>query len=407
MKHCWIVGTRTAHELDTEPYAPALFVFLLSVAGDALQLGPVYTARQVLDTPVYDSRTFRDTFVTRYGHVVVLTGSHRQVRDSWFVECLDRIRMGKMTESDVRTLNATSDGVSDEEWASRTQLRAVNRDVNSFNAQKLASLPGPEVTYACRDEVNERITHPNRVAYAMRRLGDVAAPAVTVKPGAVVLLTRAVAHVASGTQGIVVYCCESHVICSFGGVEVRVHFVSFDVVDNCNVRLASRFALPLVLGWAMTIHRAQGTTLDTLAIDFTHLNWREPGLAYSGLSRCRLLENLYVRGLRMHCVVASENAMSFMPSIRVVMRNAPGVTPLFVEHDEDAYAIHWPGLELEKRGQSTLRLRGHKSEGPTTKRSAAPRLALPLRRPSSIEASSRGSGPSCTMSTRSSHKKTW
>lgn len=220
--------------------------------------------------------------------------------------------MRELTESDVRMLNATSEGVSEEEWASRTQLRAVNRDVNSFNAQKLAALPGPEVNYSCRDEFNAGITHSSRVAYAKRRLGEVAPPAVTVKPDAVVLLTRAVAHVASGTQGIVVHCCESSVVSLFGGVEVEVPFVAFDVVDNCGVRLASRFALPLVLGWAMTIHRAQGTTLDTLAIDFTHLNWREPGLTYSsGLSRCRLLANLYVRGLRMHCAVASEEAMSF------------------------------------------------------------------------------------------------
>lgn len=300
---------------DTDCLSLVLSFYFYSVAGDALQLGPVNQKHRDLDPPVYASRVFRDTFMSRYGHVVLLKGSHRQMRNSWFVECLDRVRMGKITESDVRMLNSTSEGVSEEQWASRTQLRAVNRDVNAFNAQRLASLPGPEVTYPSRDEANEIITHPSRIAYAKRRLREVAPFTVTVKPGAIVLLTRAVAHVPSGTQGKVIRCCESHVVCSFRGVEVDVSRVPFDIVDDCSVRLASRFALPLVLGWAMTIHRAQGTTLESLAIDFTHLEWREPGLAYSGLSRCRLLENLYVRGLRQHCVVASEEAMSFYARI--------------------------------------------------------------------------------------------
>jgi len=61
----------------------------------------------------------------------------------------------------------------------------------------------------------------------------------------------------------------------------------------------------------MTIHRAQGATLNTLAIDFGQLNWRLQGLVYSGLSRCRTLEGLFVRGLRREHIVVDRDATAF------------------------------------------------------------------------------------------------
>lgn len=105
-----------------------------------------------------------------------------------------------------------------------------------------------------------------------------------------------------------------HLVCAFGQREVIVPLVYFDVVENCSVRLATRFAFPLVLGWAMTIHRPQGTILNSLAIAFSQLSWREPGLAYAGLSRCRAIEDLFVRGLRCDHSVASEDARAFCRS---------------------------------------------------------------------------------------------
>lgn len=257
------------------------------------------------------SRTFRDSFLSRHGALVFLLGSHRQSSTGWFVQCLDRIRTGQVTDADIAILNATSEGISEQQWASRTQLRAKNVDVNLFNNARLSALPGAPITYFCKDEANSSIQHPRRIEYAMTRVTVLAPAAVTLKPGALVLLTRQVDGVPSATQGQVTSCLDSHVRCTFAGQRVDVPFVSFDVVDNCGVRLASRHMVPLVLAWAMTIHRAQGATLDTLSIDFSCLLWREPGLAYTGLSRCRDFEDLYVRGLRREHVVVNEEAAAF------------------------------------------------------------------------------------------------
>jgi len=212
---------------------------------------------------------------------------------------------------DLVVLNATSDGVSEEEWASRTQLRALNKDVNKFNMDKLTNLDGAKVVYLCRDTRSPNIKHPKRIEFIDKRLQAAAPPAVELKPGAAVLLTREVQGVPTATQGTVERCGESEVECVFEGKKVVVPLVPFDIIDNCGTLLGTREAMPLMLAWAMTIHRAQGASLDSLAVDFGNLHWREPGLVYSGLSRCRLFEKLFVRGLSRQHIVVSPDAMQF------------------------------------------------------------------------------------------------
>jgi len=282
------------------------------VGGDPLQLGPVCRVKETAPPPpVFMCRVFRDSFLSRYGLLVFLLGTHRQSSGGWFVQCLDRIRVGTFTDMDLLVLNATSAGVTDAEWASRTQLRALNKDVNEFNREKLAELPRATTVYTCADTINPRITHPARIEYIKKRLQQVAPLDVTVKAGAVVMLTREVEGIPTATQGTIEQCGEVSVDCVFGGKKVVVPLVPFDIIDNCGTLLGTRKAMPLLLAWAMTIHRAQGANLDSLAVDFSNLRWREPGLVYSGISRCRLFEHLYVRGLTRDQIVVCADAMSF------------------------------------------------------------------------------------------------
>jgi ATP-dependent DNA helicase PIF1 len=65
--------------------------------------------------------------------------------------------------------------------------------------------------------------------------------------------------------------------------------------DEVPYSLMSRTQIPLVAGWAMTVHKSQGMTLNRVVVNLSRSF--EEGQMYVALSRARSLEGLKVEGL--------------------------------------------------------------------------------------------------------------
>lgn len=58
------------------------------------------------------------------------------------------------------------------------------------------------------------------------------------------------------------------VVCEMGGQRVDITRQRHSVHDKDGNELLFTYQLPLLLGWAITVHRAQGMMLDAIAVDF-------------------------------------------------------------------------------------------------------------------------------------------
>lgn len=80
---------------------------------------------------------------------------------------------------------------------------------------------------------------------------------------------------------------------------------------------------PLVLAWAITIHKIQGATLDKAIVDCGN-NVFECGQTYVALSRIRRLSGLYLTGLNMEKIKVNQKVVEFYNKI-VEMKIEPTV----------------------------------------------------------------------------------
>jgi ATP-dependent DNA helicase PIF1 len=80
--------------------------------------------------------------------------------------------------------------------------------------------------------------------------------------------------------------------------------------------LASRSQIPLILAWAMSIHKSQGQTLDRVRVDLGQSF--EDGMAYVALSRATCMESLQIVNFKPSKVTASAKVATFYRSLEVV-----------------------------------------------------------------------------------------
>lgn len=262
-----------------------------------------------------------------------LTIQKRQVSDTEldadFIDALNEVRSGEPAPWAMKFLNEFESLL---DFAESPRLFAKRKKARAYNESKLALLSGESKRYVA--EVT-----PD---FGVWQLDDEKSPApriVDLKLGALVMVTRnidlslglvngALATVeALGEDSVSVRLHRDqtlHVLEKFGfellGYTLDVEDDGDDAseTDRSKPRRLRRELIgvfkqiPLMLAWGVTIHKAQGATLDSAVVDFTE-DFRSAGQSYVAISRVKKIHGLQIQGefRQRHLVRHSEQLLAF------------------------------------------------------------------------------------------------
>lgn len=214
-----------------------------------------------------------------------------------FLRILDSVRLNQADYDELEDLNNRfQEEIEDDDFY--ITLSARNATVHEINKNKVAALPGPEMTYMATTSGNfqERLfpteailklrmgaqvmfikNHPSRL-YVNGTIGKV----VTLEPNKVEVLIEE-----DGKQNVILL------------EKVDWDIIKYKVPESGNDNIASEIVgtfkqYPVKLAWAITIHKSQGKTFDRVIIDMGRGAF-EHGQTYVALSRCRTLEGIILK----------------------------------------------------------------------------------------------------------------
>ncbi len=227
-----------------------------------------------------------------------------RTHDQCFQDVLDDVRIGKFSDR-VRDFLADRKRPIPEDFKG-TYLFARKEPTAQLNLQKLELINSPLKTFPTeftgKSEIVERLKKYSP-------LPDV----LHLKLGALVMLRQndPRGKFVNGSTGILTRMEPTSVTIELlKGDRVHVEKVSFSLLNDECAAVASLSNFPLTLAYATTIHKAQGSTLERMAVDLRAL-W-EPGQAYVALSRMTSGTELYVQDFSPGSIRADSEVFKFL-----------------------------------------------------------------------------------------------
>ncbi|WRT70775.1 uncharacterized protein IL334_007774 [Kwoniella shivajii] len=325
------------------------------VTGDFFQLPPV-TKGNSMPKFCFEADMWQETI----NMSVNLSKVFRQ-KDPRFIDMLNEMRFGKLTPQSIQAFKSLARSVEYHGDLEATELFPRREDVDRANSVKLNQLNTDGYSYTSSDG--------GMISDAVQReklLGNfMATKFLEVKVDAQVMLIKNMDEtLVNGSMGRVVGFSHKHIYYTDsagrwapngdmeGKDEEEIHkalkvrevlqekmasgfakplpVVRFNVpggtrdllvehdtfkseLPNGEVQ-ASRNQIPLILAWAMSIHKSQGQTLDRVKVDLGKVF--EKGQAYVALSRATSLEGLQVLGFNADKVMAHRKVANWSASLK-------------------------------------------------------------------------------------------
>lgn len=319
------IGRRTRKRLD-KPFGGIQVI----LSGDFYQLPPVGTYGQA-DTSAFcfESENWAKTF----DDIILLKTIFRQ-RDPDYTTILNQVRVGKLYKSSYEKLqqhiNKPYPVSTTEQTFKPTILLPRRKDAELINAQELEKLTGESKIY----RISQSIVVPQGISSSGIKLATFSAEQkeaeytflsnnimadkeIMLKIGAQVMCIANIdmessEQIVNGSQGVVVGFIGELPLVQFNNGPRRTvgyHVWASETIPTLGVK-----QMPLIYAWAITIHKAQGVSLDMAQID-AGSNIFECGQTYVALSRVKSLEGLYLTDLNPQRIKVNKKVQEYYMSV--------------------------------------------------------------------------------------------
>ena len=318
-----------------------------------------------------------------------LTINERQKKDGEFSSMLDCVRCGNPSDETVSNLQKRVIQVSvldkfvelQQSKQSPVCLFPRRKACDCFNNEMLSRLNSEVHKLLCTDEVDETCStrkwnkkaaeHLDKINNDCNLTAGLEAKLV-LAVGARVMLRRNIdtnAGLVYGAIGTVLSIQTDHISVQFDHIrepyDVKKVRSRFMVMKNYYIY---RKQFPLILAYAVTIHKCQGLSLDCAIVDLSDQVF-SAGMAYVAISRVRTLAGLHLVAFNPNSIMVSTRCLKEVNRLRQVYR--PDLKPYLLlvkprASTKRKLTGNTPCTEPESKKTRLSRKRKHSGELPCT-----------------------------------------